>query len=416
MSLLKIWRIAKREFLTNFRRRSFLFTAFFVPLITVGAMYIVFNVISRIENDVSSYEQIAVIDNAGIFDVGATLPPPFSLSTEQIAQDALEGGNIQGYYVIPENYIRTGVIDAYARPDLPLNDTLAENLDDTIKEALAAQLGDPRLAERLRDPLEELEIYREGSTQRLEESALIATVLVPLILAMIMFIVPMTASQFLMSSLVEEKENRMMELFITSSRPVEMLWGKLLGLGSLGLTMFLIWGGLGLAYAASQGTVDIAATLASLQITPDLAVILVAYFLIGFLLYGAIMAGIGASVNAEQEGRQTAGLISLLAISPIFFIVSFISEPNGLLARFLSTFPFTSPVGMIMRYMWAGVTPGELLLSIGIGFVSVLVAVWLAARIFRLGMLNYGKRLGVRDIFRALREGRQQVISAREAA
>jgi ABC-2 type transport system permease protein len=202
----------------------------------------------------------------------------------------------------------------------------------------------------------------------------------------------------------------MMELFVTSTRPSEMLWGKLLGLGALGLTQIVVWALFGVAFASTRGA-NIGQTLANLQLTPGLLLMGLAYFILGYLLFGSVMSGIGALVNAEQEGRQLSGILGTVGVIPFMLSFSYLTDPNGTIPRVLSLFPFTAPVGMILRVSWAVVPPGEILLSLGIMALTVVGTIWLSARLFRLGMLNYGKRLGLRDVVRAIREGRQAIVS-----
>src|SRR5260221_1569181 len=124
---------------------------------------------------------------------------------------------------------------------------------------------------------------------------------------------------------------------------------------------------------------------------------LIAYFILSCLTYSAIMFGIGASVNAEQESRQFGGLLSMVALFPLILSFTYFIDPNGPLPIFMSIFPFMSPVGMILRYAWGDVSTGEILLSLGLLMLTVAALIWLAARIFLLGLLNYGKRLRLRD-------------------
>jgi ABC-2 type transport system permease protein len=416
MNLRKIYLIARREYLHNFRRRSYLFTAFILPLISIGAMTLVFGLLTQTMEDTSSFKAVGIVDHAQILvdESGAptvNLPPLFRIiATDDLAAARLRDKTLDGYYVIPANYATTGRVDAYNRPDPVLTEGVHGRLQETIKLALANRLGDPLLAARLRAPLKELSIYRLGSTQKLEETALMSAFLVPTVFGLLVFMSITITSQFLMSGLVEEKENRMMEVFATSTRPSEMLWGKLLGLGALGLTQIVVWGVVGLGYASSQGT-SVERLLANFQLSPGFLVMAVAYFILGYLLFGAVMSGIGAAVNAEQEGRQLASILSMLGVLPFLLAVTYLTDPNGVAPRLLSLFPFTAPVGMILRASWATVSTGEILLSLAIMAATVLLTIWLAARIFRLGMLNYGKRLGVRDIIRAIREGHQNIVS-----
>ena len=417
MNLRKIWLIARREYTFNFRRRTYLFTAFGVPLISIGAMVLVMSVFTQSLADTSGFKAVGIVDQAGVIaDKTGTatvkLPDLFRLiPSEEQAKSQLTDGSIDGYYTIPADFMSTGRVDVYNRANLVLTEGVNDKLDETIKLALSARLGDANLATRLKDPLKGVSIYRTGSPQKLDESALIGTFLVPIIFGLLIFMSIITTSQFLMSGMAEEKENRMMELFVTSSRPSEMMWGKLLGLGALGITQLLVWAAIGLGYAITRG-LDLGQALASLQITPEFLALSVTYFILGYLLFGAVMVGIGASVDAEQEGRQIAGILSLFGVLPFMASTFYILDPNGPIPRILGLFPFTSPVGMVLSISWTNVSTPEVILSLAILAVSVLVVIWLAARIFRLGMLSYGKRLGVRDIIRAFREGRRSIVTA----
>jgi ABC-2 type transport system permease protein len=417
MNLRKIWLIARREYLYNFRRRSYLFTAFVLPLISIGLMAIVFGLLAQTITDTTGFKAIGIVDHAHILadpngSPTVKLPALFRLvPSEEQAAALLRDKTIDGYYVLPDSYLVTGRIDAYNRSDPVLSQGVHDMLSDTIRLALANRLGDPALAARLQDPLKDMAIYKLGTTQKLEGAALMSAFIVPVIFGLLIFMSIMTTSQFLMSGMAEEKENRMMELFITSARPSEMLWGKLMGLGALGLTQIVVWGVVGLGYASTRGT-DAGQLLTSLQITPGFLVMAVAYFILGYFLFGAVMSGIGAIVSAEQEGRQLSSILSLLGVLPFVLATTYLTDPNGAAPKIMSLFPFTAPVGMILRASWATVSASEILLSLAIMVVSVLLMIWLAARVFRLGMLNYGKRLGVRDLIHAMREGRHTIVTA----
>lgn len=418
MNPLKVWRIAKREYLVNFRRRTFLLTAFGMPILLGVIMFVVISLATRAIDDISGYKSVGIVDEATVLTESGNTPVveltrPFRLFlSRDDAAAALQNGQIDGYYVIPANYVNSGAVESYYRQTLAFNEGLDDALDELLKKALAIRLGDERLAARLEDPLAELSAYRLGNEQRLDPSAVIGVIFVPIIVGTIVFILIMSTSQYLMQGLVEEKENRMMEVFITSARPSEMLWGKLLGLGALGLTLVLIWVGMGLAFAAIQGSLNVGQLLAQYQITPAYLLLILAYSVLSYLLFGAIMCGIGASVSAEQESRQLASVLSIVGVVPLMLSFVFFVDPNGPLAVFLSLFPFTATTSMLFRLALASVPPIQVILSIVFMFLTVLVVMWLAARIFRLGMLNYGKRLSVRDIWRGLREGRRQIITS----
>ncbi len=409
MSLHKIWLILQREYLYNIRRRSYLFTAIVIPIVSFALSGLASNFAVSQLDDVGNYQHIGVVDSARIMS-GIKLPAPYVLlDSEPIAKAGLQNGQLDLYYVLPTDYVTSGHVDSYSRA------SLAPGLDGQflklVRQALATKVQNPALITRLQDPAPNYKIRRLGSTQVYDQSVLFSSFIVAFGFGLLLFLSISTTSQFLMSGVVEEKENRMMELLVTSSRPSEMLWGKILGLGALGLTQIIIWALLGLVYLIVRGSLDVGTTLANLQITPGLLVLIMAYFVLGYLMFGALMSGLGISVNAEQESRQLSGVISFIAVIPFVLIFSFLSDPNGTLPVIASMFPLTAPLSMILRMAFTTVPPIQIVLSLAILALSAATAIWLAARLFRLGMLNYGKRLGLRGIIGIAFGGRRVITS-----
>lgn len=413
MNLHKIFLIARREYLYNVRRRSYLFTAFLVPILSIGLSLLATKISTSGLEDVGNFNRIGIVDQAGVFKTSQP-PKPYELITLEQAQADITSGSLQVYFILPSDYLKTQKATSYSVATLPLG--LNRDFGKVVRAALAADVGHADIIARLQNLTDEVVVRQPGTDKELPTAVLFIAFFAPFILGMLLFVSIMTTSQFLMSGVVEEKENRMMEVFTTSTRPSEMLWGKLIGLGGLGITQLLVWAGMGLLFGLSQGTENLSIVLTSMQVTPGYVLLLILYFMLGYLFNGALMAGIGASVNLEAEGRQTAGLLSFIYVLPFIFLFNFLSDPNGPIPQALSLLPFTSPVAMILRMAFGDVPPAEILLSIGILFGSVLGIVWVAGRIFRVGMLSYGKRLGLRDILRALRESNPIAVAPKEVA
>lgn len=421
MSLHKVWLIARREFWFNLRRRAFLASMFLFPLVFIGFTGLGALIGGSFARDISAFKAVGIVDESGIVvradgtPYMAELPEPFRLySSESEARQAFDANALDGYYVLRPDFLRTLKPEAYYRRDKVFGEALNNHLlDEVLTPSIAAQVGKPDLVARLENPLRELKLYRVGNPQEMPREALFAAFFAPILVGSVVFIMTMNVSQFLMLGLADEKENRMMELFITSARPSEMLWGKLLGLGALGLLQIAVWLAIGIAFAAARGT-DVLGTLATLQLDPDFLLVVIVYAMLGYTLYGAIMAAIGASVNTDQEARQVASLLGLVGVLPLMFLIAFFTDPNGGVALVMSLLPFTSPSGMPLRMAVTTVPSEHIWLGIALHILTIIGVMWLSARIFRLGMLNYGKRLSWREIWRALREGRQQIISARQ--
>lgn len=418
MNLPKVLLIARREFTYNIRRKAFLFTMFGLPVFIAGIFWLGSELGRTAATDISAFKRVGVVDLANLITDSngrpmIDLPEPFAIMTEATASALLEAREIEGYYILREDFLRTRKPEAVYRRELVIGEALTDVLfDEVIKPSVAARVGDPALVARIEDPLEELNVYRLGSTQKLDDGAQFAAIFAPIIVGILVFSMTMAIAQYLMMGLVEEKENRMMELFMTSARPIEMLWGKLIGLGMLGIIQVGTWIVMAGVAAAISGT-DLIALLASIQITPNFIVTILLFTVMGYFVNASLMAAVGAAVNTEQESRQLASIVSLIGVIPMMLIFVFFIDPNGAFPTFMSIFPLTSPTGMIVRAALTDVPAEQLLLSIGLLLLTIWGVMWLSARIFRLGMLNYGKRLTFGQIWRALREGRQQIVSAR---
>jgi ABC-2 type transport system permease protein len=202
-----------------------------------------------------------------------------------------------------------------------------------------------------------------------------------------------------------------MEVLASSLTPFQMLLGKVLGVGLAGLAQMAIWGG-SVFIVGSQRT-----HLASLfgmssdamqgfpvpTMAPDLLVVFLLYFMLGFLLYGALYAAIGAMCNTIQETQQYAVFVTVFIMVGFFAVFSLIKDPTGDLGRTMSFIPFFAPFVMPVRWSMTSVPPMELALSLGLMVAALLVCVWLAGRIYRTGILMYGKKPSWKELLRWIR-------------
>src|SRR5689334_6856532 len=165
MNLRKIWLIAKREYTFNFRRRSFLFAAFGVPLITIVMIGVVLTLVQQAAEDISGYKHVGIVDQDGVLvdSSGAStikLTAPFEIvASQEAAQAAVEKNALDGYFVIPKGFRQSGQIEMYSLPSNALSEGLQKKAEELIKQALAQQIGDASLVARLQDPLKDLEVY-----------------------------------------------------------------------------------------------------------------------------------------------------------------------------------------------------------------------------------------------------------------
>jgi ABC-2 type transport system permease protein len=394
----KVWIVAQREYLYNLRRRAFLFAAFGVPLFTIGLMIVIFAIAFDSETDTNRVGTVGYVDAAGVLSEARDKPENFTAySTEDEARADLEGQTIGAYFVLPPDYLQSGALKLYSLSGVP--DALKDDINGFLVANLGAEIADSTTLERIQNPVE-MTVRALDTGRSLKGGAIAGLFLSPLLFVFVMLFSTQIASGYLMSGVVEEKTNRIMEILITSVTPFEMLMGKIIGLGALGLTQLTAWLLMGFVALRLGQATDF---LAGVQIPPDMLAFGVIYFLLSYLLFSSVMAGIGAVVGSEQESRQFAGLLSFTMSIPFFFIVSFITDPNGTIPLILTLVPLTAPITVILRMGFSVIPAWQLALSIAILLATTLLVVWASARVFRWSLLMYGKRPGLREILRAVR-------------
>jgi ABC-2 type transport system permease protein len=216
-----------------------------------------------------------------------------------------------------------------------------------------------------------------------------------------------------MGSVVEEKSNRIMEVLVSSLSPFELMLGKIIGVGSVALLQLGIWSGT--AKLLTSQRVAIAGLLGAAPsdamsmpipaISGSLLAVYLTFFVLGFFLYSAAYAAVAATVSTQQEAQQAAMPVTLCIVAGLLLMFGLLDEPNGTLARTMSLIPLFAPFVTPVRYSLSPLPLGELALSAGLTALGVLAVAWIAARIYRVGILMYGKRASVAEIFRWIRTG-----------
>jgi ABC-2 type transport system permease protein len=246
------------------------------------------------------------------------------------------------------------------------------------------------------------------------EAGLIAGIIVGVLLFMSILI----HGQNILRGVLEEKSTRVAEVVISSIKPETLLAGKVLGVGAVGLTQQVAWFGIGLylinflapivtkgahvgAGGAAAGASSIAGAMSGWS--PGLLALALAYFLIGFVFYAGLYAAAGSMVNSEQEAQQAQVPVMLLAMSAWVFVNAVMIAPNGRIAVILSWLPWASPIIMPMRIGLTSVSPVSIAGSIAVAIIGCIGAVWLSARIYRIGMLMYGKKPSLGEVAKWIR-------------
>lgn len=406
MNFAKALIVARREYRVNFRSAGFLFMAFAFPLLILVLMFFITQFIIERETSTDDFQKVAYVDKAGIVQPDVVAPAGyFALDVPELdavpyIEQQLKDGVADAIFVIDANYTLSGQVDVYSRKNI--TEALKENIDAFLSDNLVAQATNLKVPpERLVEPFDA--VFRTLETdERQSEAALIGRFLLPTIFVFVFFIATSTTSQFMMGGVVEEKENRLMEILASSVRPLELLVGKLLGLSGLAFTQITFWilTGAIIALTTEQGR-DF---FSGAEFQAGDVLLMIVLFILDFVLMSAIMLGVGAAVTAEAESRQAGGFIGLIAVLPLAANALFFTNPNGPIPVIMSFFPMTSPVAIIMRIGLTAVPAWQIAVSMVILVVSTAGVLWLASVVFRLGMLMYGKVLTPKLLWQALRE------------
>jgi ABC-2 type transport system permease protein len=312
------------------------------------------------------------------------------------AKQDLESGTLSGYLIIPEDYIKTGIVEYYmigkginipneGLSELMVNNLLKDKVDTEILHRVKYPLTFKRFSVETTG-----EVSEKGLSDLLEDFAL------PYITGILLLISIFTSSGYLLQSVAEEKESRIIEILLSSVTPIEMLTGKIVGLGSVGLLQIAIWLSVGFAGLVYVFTISI---------NPFLLILSLAYFVLGFLLFASMMGAVGAICGSMRESQQLIPIFTFPAVAPILFMQVFITEPEGMLSMFFSMFPLTSPVAMLIRMGVSDVPVYQIAVSLFILLVSVYFVIITSARLFRVGLLMYGKRPDIGEIVQYMKTG-----------
>lgn len=400
--------IANREFRLKIRTRGFWLASIGVPVV----MLIIFAITGALggpalgeaageEGPDRPEETIGYVDQANLIQV---IPEPIPddmfqpFSKVQTAEAALARGDIGAYYLILPDYKQTGNVRRIS-PRLTVNPPDVRWFNRLLQANLLPE-ADPEFVDRVRRPF-----YGNGpefvSVTAGEQAEAQGNQMLPLVVTIAIMVPLFTGGSYLFQSLTQEKSSRVLEILLVSVRPRQLLTGKLLGLGALILVQYLLWAALGLVALVVTGQ-ETAGLLGGLSLSAAELLMIVPFALGGFLLYAALMAGIGALARDVEDSRVWLFVISLPMMIPIYLWIVIASAPNGLLAVVLSLFPFSAPVAMLMRLTSTTVPAWQLGTSLVLLGVTALGVIRLMARLFQARTLLSGESLSLRRFWAAL--------------
>jgi len=407
--------IIRREYVTRVRTKSFILMTILVPTFMAGSILLP-AVLRRSEHPVQ--RRIALADGTGLLadSVEAALDERLSDGRPRyvFARVPADSAGIRD----AEQLVRMDAYDAL----LVIPNTVFEGGQATLSVSGTPGFADMRRVETaLTNQVIALRLWREGLDakrvgklmERVRVNAISlgsegggasaqAALFGAVVMAMLMYMTLMLYGGWTMQGVLRDKTSRVVEILVSTTRPTELMFGKIVGIGSVGLTQISIW----LAALVVAGMVAPTSTLGQyLDVLRGLSLVaFLLFYVTGYLLFATLYAGVGALCSSPDDAQQLLWPVALLLMVPIFLVGPAIEDPGGRLVTALSFVPYFSPVLMLLRVVTARAGPGEVAASLAINGATIVVTAWLVGKVFRVGILMTGKRPSLPEVWRWMRQ------------
>jgi len=402
----ELWRVLKFEYQRNVFKKSFLITLFSVPIMIAFLVGLGF----FIESGGDEGQPVGVVDQAGLFserEVPSQLQAVWAAKyaqpvefifyqTEDAARSALEAGEGQAYFLLPEHYLRTRRVEVVYLEE-PGNATWMQFYDLVRAGWLSGQPAET--VSRVTAGTDFIVRSIDGKRVVPASSGPTFGLMMPLFIALAVLALLIICSGYTSTAVADEKENRTMEVLVTTTSTPHLIGGKILGITAISLTLMACWTlvtGLGILIARQAGV----AWFADLSMDWRGVLATLAIAIPAYVLATAMMTAIGSMVSTTQESQSLSAMFFVLHLLPLYVSVAYLQDPHGPLAVVLSLLPFTSLASVAMRNLFSVVPTWQVAVSVLVQILCAWGAIWLAGRAFRLGMLHYGQRLSFRRVLR----------------
>ena len=411
----KIWAIVRREFVERVRTRWFWIGALLGPVL-FGVVFFLSGQLGR----GGGVKRIAIVDGTTT-RVGARLAEQldqsgaFQAVRVPVADGVVDSltaevrtKRLDGFLIVTDAAIDSGKVEYRGSNVFAGKGVLQRPVGEALTVVRLERAGvDPQVVARAALPLR-LETRKITRGETTGESAAQSFSLA-YFMGTILYTAILLYGINVMSSVLEEKTTRMVEVLVSSLRPFQLLLGKILGVGAVSIFQFLIWGVAGrllLARRARLAAGDVGGADELFQVphvTGATFAIFMAYFLGGFFLYSAMFAAVGAMSSTEQEARQAQQPVAWMLVLSFISMFAMLNDPGSALAVTLSLVPFSSPVAMPVRWAAGNLPASDIVLSLAILVAAIGGVTWIAARIYRVGILMTGKRPNLKELVRWIR-------------
>lgn len=428
----KILIIIQREFLKRVRTKGFIILTITMPFIMAALVFVPLW-LSSIEND--EQQKVAVIDPTGVYAKALKASKSFAFSAQPVITEEMlsEDSPYDAVVAISGDLVKNnGKVTIYSHKEIPGNmlNYIQSKLNETVQKQKLEATGIAGLDKIIDDVQRDVNMKtvkwsKEGDEQA---SSTYVAIIVGGIFTLLIYIFVITYGGMVMQSVIEEKTNRIIELLVSSVKPFQLMMGKIIGVMLVGIAQMALWGvmlsiimtvasvGFGVSQAQSiaagqpmpsptmnmsQDTQELLTAIVNLPYA-EIGLMFIIMFVGGYLLYSSFFAATGASINEQEDANQFVVPITMITLFGLYAAMYSIENTDGPLAFWASLFPLTSPIVMMIRIPF-GVPLWQELLSIALLYASAFLMIWIGGKIYRVGILMYGKKPSIKEIIKWMR-------------
>ena len=422
----RIWVVVRQEYLMKVRTKAFLFGTFVVPVLfaAMGVLPAYF-----MNKNVEQPGTYAVVDQTGFLfgPLGRALDdsskagerlfnlvpePANGRSPEDLKRDLgtrVAAGELAGFFLVPGDAVEGGEVafGATSVSDFQRNESIHTSLNEAVREVRISRTKlDPVEVKAVLKPIP-LSTFKVGEKGDVKKDSG-TTFMLAYAVGLALYVILAIYGGMMLRAALEEKTSRSAEVMVATIRASTLMAGKIIGIGLVGLTQVSIWAFLIILFSSNSAAFMPAGSqeiLAEIGITPVMGIFFAVYFLLGFLFYAALFGAVGAMVSSETEAQQAQWPLMIPLFVSFIFMTMALRDPNGLLVRIFSLIPLFSPIVMMVRICIVTPPWWEIGLSVVLLLASIWGAMWIAGRIFRVGLLMYGKRPTLPELVKWIRFG-----------
>jgi ABC-2 type transport system permease protein len=395
------WLIARHEYLKTVARRGFLILTLAIPLGMAALIAVGIAFESMGQND----QPLGYVDQPGILDPSLHGAMPDADERIQIrefpdqeaARAALERGEIQAFVLFPVDYPASLQTEIFYQEQAPSGDVL-DDLDEFVRVNLLSSLPGDVQERLLEGP--SVTVHDISSNRTFSQDDIVQVIL-PFVATFFFFFATMSSAGYMLGVVAGEKENRTVEVMLTTVTPGQLIGGKTAGLLAASLTQLAVY--VVVAVIGVQVAGLYVPELQQVSVPWGYLGVIALFFLPSYALIAGVMVAIGAAVTEVQQGQQVAGILNLFFVVPLFILPVLFSDPGSPLVVFFTLFPTTAFLTISLRWGLGTVALWQLGISWVLLVATAAAAVWAAARVFRAGMLRYGQPLSFRGVVAAVR-------------